>query len=143
MRQVCTKELLEEILKEGEAKLLEEPKKYNQRAVIRYECKCGKEATKRFEWLRENKNPYCSECTKDSMKKKQVTTCQKLYKVDNGAMTKESKEKQIATFTRIYGCHPMKTAEVQENSKKTCKERYGGASQPKCRRPGKIREIIL
>lgn len=126
MRLVCTRELLIEILDSGQAKLLEEPQRFNQRAHIRFQCKCGTEVLKTFEMLRNHKNPYCSACTKEAMKKKQIETCIRLYGVENAAKNIEKKKKQKETWQKNYGSHPKRTREVQEKWLMTCKIKYGG-----------------
>ena len=51
MRVKYTKEILEEILAEGGATVLEEYPKYNQRMRVKFRCECGLETSKRFEML--------------------------------------------------------------------------------------------
>ena len=53
-----TKELLEEILKEGNATLVGEYKKFNQRMYVKYICSCGTPSEKRFEMLNLYRYPY-------------------------------------------------------------------------------------
>lgn len=57
-----TNEVLEEILTEGEATVLEVYAKYNQRMRVRFRCSCGVETSKRFEMLNLYRLPYCEEC---------------------------------------------------------------------------------
>ena len=58
-----TKELLEEILKEGNATLVGEYKKFNQRMYVKYICSCGTPSEKRFEMLNLYRYPYCESCS--------------------------------------------------------------------------------
>jgi hypothetical protein len=46
-----TKELLDSILLQGNATLLETYTKYNQRMRVKFRCSCGVETSKRFEML--------------------------------------------------------------------------------------------
>lgn len=121
-----TKDLLESILHEGGATLLQEYPRYNQRLVVAFRCKCGTETTKRFEMLNLHRNPYCQTCTLVAMKQKQINTSISKYGVSNAAMTEEKKKKQQDAWILKYGCHPKQNKEVQEKWKATCLEKYGG-----------------
>lgn len=121
-----TKEILEEILKEGGATVLEVYAKYNQRMRVRFRCSCGIESSKRFEMLNLYRLPYCEECSKIKMVEKAKATCMKKYGVDNAGRDPEIIKKINATFKEKYGIHPKKTQEVQDKWKATCLERFGG-----------------
>jgi hypothetical protein len=121
-----TKELLEEILKEGGAVALEEYTKYNQRLRVKFRCSCGTETSKRFEMLNVYRLPYCEVC---SLKIKEIhkqTSNMKKYGVTNTASLSEIKDKILLTFNQKFGGHPKQTVEVQEKWKATCLEKYGG-----------------
>lgn len=121
-----TKELLEEILQEGGAFILEEYEKYNQRMHIKFRCKCGKETEKRFEMLNKYRVPYCEECAQIIIKERSKETCMKKFGVPNAGLNKEIKEKIKESYIKRFGGHPKQTKEVQEKWKQTCLEKYGG-----------------
>lgn len=121
-----TKELLQEILSEGGATLLEEYEKYNQRMYIKYKCRCGKEGSKRFEMLNKHRYPYCIDCSKKIKAQTCETTCLKKYGVSNAAKTKDVINKIKEVFQENYGDHPKRLKETQEKWMKTCVEKYGG-----------------
>lgn len=121
-----TRELLEEILKEGGATLLGEYERYNQRAQIRFRCKCGKEEEKKFEMLNMYRLPYCAECSMEKSNERIKETCMKKYGVFNIFQDKATIEKIQNTYQERFGGHPKRTKEVQEKWMNTCKEKYGG-----------------
>jgi hypothetical protein len=121
-----TNEVLEEILGEGGATVLEVYTKYNQRMRVRFRCSCGVETSKRFEMLNVYRLPYCEECSKVKMIEKGKATCMKKYGVDNAGRDPEIIDKIKNTFTEKYGMHPKKTQEVQDKWKATCLKVYGG-----------------
>lgn len=126
MRVKYTKEILEEILAEGGAKVLEEYPKYNQRMRVKFRCECGLETSKRFEMLNLYRLPYCEGCSKKYMVEKQKKTCIEKFGVDNAGRLPEIIEKIKNTFQKKFGGHPKQTVEVQEKWKATCLEKYGG-----------------
>jgi len=73
-----TKELLEEILKEGGAIGLETYEIYNQRLRVKFVCSCGVETSKRFEMLNVHRLPYCEGCSKVKMIEKGKATCMEI-----------------------------------------------------------------
>lgn len=121
-----TKELLEEILKEGGATLFGEYERYNQRVRIKFQCKCGKEDEKKFEMLNLYRLPYCNECCKNIVSEKYRKTCMDKYGVSNVGLNTEIKKKIKDSYIKNFGDHPKRTKEVQEKWKKTCLEKYGG-----------------
>lgn len=121
-----TKELLLEILNQGNAVLLDEYTKYNQRLKVLFRCSCGKENIKRFEMLNLYRLPYCNECTMIKQRQKIEETCIKKYGYKNVAQNKEVKEKIKNTYLKNYGDHPKRIVEVQDKWKATCLEKYGG-----------------
>lgn len=126
MRVKYTKEILEEILTEGGATVLEEYPKYNQRMRVKFRCECGLETSKRFEMLNLYRLPYCEGCSKKYMIEKQKKTCIEKFGVDNAGRLPEIIEKIKNTFQEKFGGHPKQTIEVQEKWKATCLEKYGG-----------------
>jgi hypothetical protein len=121
-----TKELLLEILQEGQATIMEEYKIYNQRLRVRFRCSCGGETSKRFEMLNVHRLPYCEGCSlKMKEKRKQHSNLEK-YGVINTGSLKEVKDKIQESFDKKFGGHPKKTKEVQEKWKATCLKVYGG-----------------
>jgi hypothetical protein len=121
-----TKELLKEILLEGDATVLEVVEKLSQRRVIRFRCACGVETSKRFEMLRVHRLPYCEACSKIHMVEKQKKTCLERFGVENASMAAASKEKTLKTYQEKYGDHPKRTLEVHQKWVNTCLEKYGG-----------------
>lgn len=121
-----TKELLEEILKEGGAVDLEVYKIYNQRLRVKFLCSCGVETLKKFEMLQVYRLPYCEACSKVKMIEKAKATCMEKYGVDNAGKNEEIKKKIKDTFNTNYGCHPKTTKDVQDKWKATCLKVYGG-----------------
>lgn len=121
-----TKELLEEILKEGGAVALEEYTKYNQRLRVKFRCSCGTETSKRFEMLNMYRLPYCEVCSLKKGAEKGRKTCMEKYGVDNASKSEEIKKKINDAWFNKFGCHPKQTVEVQEKWKATCLEKYGG-----------------
>ena len=73
-----TKELLEDILKEGGAVGLEVYEIYNQRLRVKFVCSCGVETSKRFEMLNVYRLPYCEGCSKVKMIEKGKATCMEI-----------------------------------------------------------------
>jgi len=121
-----TRGLLEEILQEGKAIVLEEYPRYNQRLVVKFRCACGLETSKKFEMLNLHRLPYCEGCSlKHKEKRKQTSNLEK-YGVINTASLKEVKDKIKDTYEEKFGGHPKKTKEVQEKWKATCLDKYGG-----------------
>jgi len=121
-----TKELLEEILQEGEATVVGKYEKFNQRMRVTFRCKCGKEANKRFEMLNLYRSPYCEECSKKLVVEKIKTTCMEKYGVSNASKTEEIKDKINKVYQLKYGDHPKRTPEVHQKWVNTCIEKYGG-----------------
>ena len=125
-RKKYSKELLDEILTEGEATLLGEYEKYTQRLHVKFRCKCGKEETKKFEMLKQNRLSYCKECTGFVVEERKRTYFLEKYGVDNPSKLSEVKNKIKETGIKNYGCHPKRTKEVHEKWMETCFEKYGG-----------------
>jgi hypothetical protein len=121
-----TKELLEEILQEGNAKVLEEYKRYSQRTRIKFRCECGEETEKKFEMLNVYRYPYCGICSLKKKAEKYEKTCLDKYGVKNAGLVAEVKEKIQNSFDKNFGGHPKKNKEVQEKWKQTCLDKYGG-----------------
>lgn len=126
MRVKYTKEILEEILSEGGATVLEEYPKYNQRMRVKFRCECGLETSKRFEMLNLYRLPYCEGCSlKKKEERKQSSNLEK-YGVINTGSVQDVKDKIQKTYQDKFGCHPKQTKEVQDKWKATCLEKYGG-----------------
>lgn len=121
-----TKELLEDILKEGGAAGLETYEIYNQRLRVKFVCSCGVETSKRFEMLNVHRLPYCVGCSKVKMIEKGKATCMEKYGVDNAGKNEEIKKKINATFKEKYGGHALKSPEIIAKRAKTCLKKYGG-----------------
>lgn len=121
-----SKELLEEILLEGGACVLEEYKSYNQRMKVKFRCSCGIEASKRFEMLNLYRLAYCEGCSlKVKEKHKQKTNLERYGFINTGSI-QSVKDKIQNTYKEKFGMHPKKTKEVQDKWKATCLEKYGG-----------------
>lgn len=121
-----TEALLEEVLTEGGAKVLEKYPLYNQRLRVKFRCECGIETSKRFEMLQVYILPYCEECSKKYMVKKAKETCMKKYGVSNAGQSEEIKIKIKTTYEANYGMHPLKTDAVKLKREQTCLDKYGG-----------------
>jgi hypothetical protein len=121
-----TKDLLQEILDEGGAVVLEEYTKWNQRMKVRFRCSCGVDTDKRFEMLNKYHLPYCKECCKNKVLERQKTTCLEKYGVDNASRLSEVKEKIKKVYQEKYGDHPKRTEAVKNKWVETCMEKYGG-----------------
>jgi len=121
-----TRELLDEILREGCASVLGEYKLYNQRMRVRFRCSCGVETSKKFEMLNVYKLPYCEACSLKIKEKNKKESNMKNYGVENTGSLKEVKDKIKNTYEERYGMHPKKLKDVQDKWKATCLERYGG-----------------
>lgn len=121
-----TKELLEDILKEGGAAMLQKYEIYNQRLRVKFVCSCGVETSKRFEMLNVYRLPYCEGCSKVKMIEKGKATCMEKYGVDNASKNEEIKKKITDGWKEKYGGHPKQTKEVQDKWKSTCVNVYGG-----------------
>ena len=121
-----TKELLEEILSEGDACVLEEYKRYNQRMRVKFRCSCGVETSKKFELLKTYRLPYCEKCSLKKATERSKATIMKKYGVDNPGQSEEIKLKINKSYIENYGMHPKKTKDVQDKWKATCLEKYGG-----------------
>ena len=117
-----TKELLQEILQEGQAEVLEEYSLYNQRMYVKFRCKCGEETRKRFEMLNVYRYPYCEKCSLKIKAEKYKETCLDKYGVVNTGKLPEV----INKIQTKYGDHPKRIKETQEKWKQTCLEKYGG-----------------
>ena len=121
-----TKELLEEILAEGEAIALEVYPKYNQRLRVKFRCKCGIETSKRFEMLNMYRLPYCATCSIVKINERAKKTCMEKFGYENAGQMPEIKNKINQVWFNKFGGHPKKTAEVQAKWVATCLEKYGG-----------------
>jgi hypothetical protein len=121
-----TLDILKEILSEGGAMLVGEYPKYNQRMRIIFQCKCGKETTKRFEMLNVYRLPYCEECSKKIVSERIKETFMENYGVSNVGQNQEIKDKIKNSYQLKYGDHPKRTKEVHDKWMNTCMERYGG-----------------
>lgn len=121
-----TRELLDEILREGEATIIGEYKLYNQRMRVRFRCSCGVETSKKFEMLNVYKLPYCEACSKKHMVEKGKATCMEKYGVDNAGRDPEIKKKINDSYIKKYGMHPLKTPEIIAKRAETCLKIYGG-----------------
>lgn len=121
-----TKELLDTILLQGNATLLETYTTYNQRMRVKFRCSCGVETSKNFEMLNRFRYPYCEDCSLKKKAQKCEKTCLEKYGVSNASKLYENIKKINHTFIEKYGIHPKKTAEVQKKWVATCLERYGG-----------------
>jgi len=121
-----TKELLEDILKEGGATVLEGYEIYNQRLRVKFLCSCGIETSKRFEMLNMYRLPYCEGCSlRVKEQRKQETNLNKYGCINTGSV-QEVKDKIKETYKEKFGCHPKQTKEVQDKWKSTCMKLYGG-----------------
>lgn len=121
-----TKELLEEILKEGGAVALEEYTKYNQRLRVKFRCSCGTETSKRFEMLNMYRLPYCEVCNIEKVNAKIKKSCMENFGYENPGQNPEIKKKINDSYIKKWGMHPLKTKEVISKRAETCLERYGG-----------------
>jgi hypothetical protein len=121
-----TEELLLEILQEGDAILLKNYPKYNQRLVVEFLCECGEKTSKRFEMLNLYRLPYCEKCSLKKKEIRKVNTCMKKYGVKNTAMLTDVVNKIKESHIKNFGDHPKRVKEVQEKWKATCLEKYGG-----------------
>ena len=88
-----TKELLDTILQDGNATLLETYENYNQRMRVKFRCSCGAETRKKFEMLNVYRYPYCDECSLKKKEAKRVATCIREHGVINTAQLTEVKKK--------------------------------------------------
>ncbi len=113
-------------MKEGNAMLLGEYPKYNQRMRVDFQCSCGNLDSKRFEMLNIHRLPYCKECSLKYKEKRKQATLNEKYGVTNAGQIKEVQKKIQETFNTKYGDHPKRIKEVQEKWKATCKDKYGG-----------------
>jgi hypothetical protein len=121
-----TKEILEDILREGSATLLNKYTIFNQRLRVSFRCSCGVETSKRFEMLNLYRLPYCEGCSlKIKEKHKQDTNLKKYGFINTGSLT-DVKEKIKESWKEKYGGHPKATKEVQDKWKATCLILYGG-----------------
>ena len=121
-----TKEILETILKEGGASVLETYTRYNQRMHVKFRCPCGTETTKRFEMLNVYRLPYCEGCSLKVKEKRKQETNLKRYGCINTGSTQDVKDKIKKSYEERFGGHPKQTKEVQDKWKATCLEKYGG-----------------
>ncbi len=121
-----SRELLEEILNEGNATLLGEYEKFNQRMHVRFRCRCGEEEVKRFEMLNQNRLPYCKGCSNELIQKRRREYFLEKIGVDNPSKSEEIKQKIKGIYLEKYGDHPKRTKEVQQKWMETCFQKYGG-----------------
>ena len=106
-------ELLDNILKEGNAILDGSYDKFNQRMRIDFLCKCGAKTNKRFEMLNVHRMPYCKECSLKEHALRGKNTCIQKYGVENAGMVPENIEKTKQKWFEKYGGHPKTNKEVQ------------------------------
>ena len=121
-----THELLECIITEGGAVIIDTYERYNQRMRVRFRCSCGLEASKRFEMLNLYRLPYCEGCSLKIKEKRKQTTNLTKYGVINTGSLEEVKDKIKNSFQANFGGHPKRNKEVQEKWVATCLEKYGG-----------------
>ena len=106
--------------------LVGEYPKYNQRMRIIFQCKCGKETTKRFEMLNVYRLPYCEECSKKIVSERIKETFMENYGVSNIFQDEKTMIKIQDSNIKKFGDHPKRTKEVHDKWMNTCMERYGG-----------------
>lgn len=121
-----TKDLLDSILQEGGATVLQEFPRYNQRLIVAFRCKCGTETKKKFEMLNLYRCPYCEKCSKKVCVQRRNDAWKEKYGVENIFQHQPTIDKINNGFQQKYGDHPKRTKEVQEKWKTTCLEKYGG-----------------
>jgi hypothetical protein len=121
-----TRELLDDILREGGAKAVEIYPNYTQRLRVTFTCECGLETSKRFEMLQVHRLPYCEGCSLKKKAERGKKTCMEKYGVGNVGQSEEIKKKIKDAYQAKYGMHPLKTDEVKSKRVKTCLEKYGG-----------------
>ena len=121
-----TRELLDEILREGGATIIGEYKLYNQRVRVQFRCSCGVETSKRFEMLNVYKLPYCEGCSKKKAIQRGKDACMENFGFDNPGKDPEIVKKIKEGWKEKYGGHPKTNKQVQEKWKATCLEKYGG-----------------
>jgi hypothetical protein len=116
--------LLNEILQEGDAVLLEEYERYNQRMYVKFRCKCGEETSKKFEMLHVYRYPYCEKCSIKLIEERKKIACMEKYGVHNPSLIPEVKEKIKKAHEKHDGGHPKRSKEVQDKWRQTCLEKY-------------------
>ena len=121
-----THELLECIIAEGGAVILDTYERYNQRMRVRFRCSCGLEASKRFEMLNLYRLPYCEGCSLKKATDRSKATIMKNYGVENPGQSVSVKKKIQDAWSTKYGGHPKTNKEVQDKWTATCLEKYGG-----------------
>ena len=96
-------ELLNTILKDGDAVLDGSYKKFNQRMYIDFICKCGIKTNKRFEMLNVHRMPYCKDCSLKEHAIRGKNTCLEKYGVKNPGMVSEIKKMINESYIKKYG----------------------------------------
>jgi hypothetical protein len=121
--------LLMNVLVRDEAQLCQSiPEPLNSVSKLLYKCKCGKENSKRFEWMFKN-GCLCEDCMKVIKENKKEETCLQRYGNRHSPLsfqTPQSQEKRVNTFLERYGTtHLHKVPGAMKKRKETCLARFG------------------
>jgi hypothetical protein len=86
-------DLLNIIIKRDESKLIGEYDSLNVYSVINFQCKCGKEGSKKFRSLHNKGGAFCEACAKENGRKKAEATTLSIYGVKNAFASKDIQNK--------------------------------------------------
>ena len=86
-------DLLNTIIERDESKLIGDYESLNVYSIINFQCKCGKEGSKKFRTLYNKSGASCEACAKINGRKKSEATNLQLFGVTNPFMSKDIQEK--------------------------------------------------
>jgi hypothetical protein len=118
------KEYLTNLLLRDKAICLTHDEKLIGSTLIKFQCSCGIETTKKFNEISYYTGAFCKDCIKKIRTNKIKKACIDKYGVENPSQIDEVKKKKEETYMEHYGMHPRKTKDVQDKYKNTCLAKY-------------------
>ena len=134
-------DLLNTIIERDESKLIGDYESLNVYSIINFQCKCGKEGSKKFRTLYNKSGASCEACAKINGRKKSEATNLQLFGVTNPFMSKdiqekikseyktrsEEKKKEIKDKMKqtIYSRSEEEKKQIIEKQKASCIIKYG------------------
>lgn len=123
-----TRDLLDKILKDNKAELIEEYSKITRDSYIKYRCNCGIIDEKMMRYIVEEAGALCETCTMKHMVVTQKETMLETYGVEHPMHFPEFKKKQEDTMIENYGVrHNSLNPETIQKRKDTILEHFGVA----------------
>jgi len=126
MRRTFNKDLLNKLIQEKSATLLETYDTLNIDSIIKIKCLCGTEFEKRFHTLvYKGGGASCFDCSKKRGRERAKQKCLELYGAESVFQNKDIQQKIKATNLEKYGGNPAQCEAIREKIKATNLEKYG------------------